>query len=111
MTQQARVLAALRHRGTHGITAADFAAGRVIDGQKPIMRVAARILELRKEGHRIDVVGERDGGCAVYRLMRDTQDTPARSSVLRHDAGRVALFEPIAHQPRNAIFTDDWEAA
>lgn len=102
MSQTARVLAALRHRGAEGITAADFAAGRVIDGQKPIMRVAARILELRQQGHRIDVVGDRDGGCAVYRLMRDTQDAPrsAPAPTLGENA--------FAHSPRNAIF-DDWE--
>lgn len=92
MTQTRRVLAALRMRGARGITAADFAAGRVIDGNKPIMRVAARILELRQDGHEIIVEGERDGGCAVYRLLRDTQDEPAKLPAPPVPEGQ--LFEP-----------------
>jgi hypothetical protein len=108
MTQTARVLAALRSRGAHGITAADFAAGRVIDGQKPIMRVAARILELRQAGHRIEVIGERDGGCYVYRLVHDTQDNPPPRPTPHEPGG--SLFT--GHQPRLAIFDDnDCEAA
>lgn len=107
MTQTTRVLAALRSRGANGITAADFAAGRVVDGQKPIMRVAARILELRRQGHQIDVVGERDGGCSVYRLMRDTQDAPPTQPAPAPTLG----VDAFAHRPRNAIFDDDWEAA
>jgi hypothetical protein len=107
MSQTQRVLAALRHRGAHGITAADFAAGRVIDGQKPIMRVAARILELRQAGHRIDVIGERDGGCYVYRLLRDAQDNP-QPRPTPHEQGGSLFNQPAA---RCAIFDDEWEAA
>src|SRR5690349_5057933 len=74
--QKQRVLAALRSRGALGVTAVDFASGRVCDGGKPIMRVAARVLELRQDGHEIVIDGERDS-CAVYRLLQDAQDTPA----------------------------------
>ena len=111
--QKARVLAALRIRGAHGITAADFAAGRVIDGHKPIMRVAARILELRQDGHRIVVEGERDGGCYVYRLLEDAQDTPApRPNPMPVQAPEgFAIYENERATPRSAIFGWDEDAA
>lgn len=75
MTQQERVLKALKARGREGITVADFLLPDVIDGGKPITRLAARILELRDKGHEIAVVGERNC-CAVYRLYWDAEHVP-----------------------------------
>lgn len=68
MTQVDRVLAALSRAGARGITAVDFAAPNVCDGGKPIMRVAARVKELRDAGFQIETDGERDS-CAIYRLV------------------------------------------
>ena len=63
-TQTQRVLAALRHAGTRGITQSDFAppeGGTVIDGGGRITRVAARIRDLRDLGHGITTGPDRDG--------------------------------------------------
>jgi hypothetical protein len=84
MTQKDRILSALRFEGTRGITAVDFSSPHVYDGDKPIMRVAARVHELREEGHDIVTQGERQG-CDVYvlraapRVVVDSQGPPADS--------------------------------
>lgn len=106
VSQKARVLAALRSRGARGVCAVDFLAPDVIDNRNPITRVAARILELRDDGHTITVEGVRHG-CAVYRLLHDVQDgpEPSRAPVQEPEPG---LFTP---PPRLAIFDEDIEAA
>lgn len=79
--QQDRVLAALQAAGPRGITAVDFDLPNVIDGGKPIQRVAARIDELKnRHGHSIEVAGRRNR-CAVYVLVSSLEEgagtTPA----------------------------------
>ena len=120
MSQKARVLAALRSRGARGITQVDFLAPNVIDGGRPITRVAPRIHELRtKDGHEIAVDGERDS-CAVYRLVRDAQDMRRAADVA--DAliatSKFQAVKAVADAwydagptSRLAIFDDDVEAA
>jgi hypothetical protein len=108
MTQKLRVLAALRSRGARGITSVDFLLPNIIDGGKPITRVAARVLELRQENHRIVVEGERDG-CYIYRLLEDAQD--ARPVPPAPSAAETLGSLPDAARPRNAIFGWDEEAA
>lgn len=66
MKQTTRVLRALR-RHPDGITQVDFLLPNVIDGGRPITRLAARIRDLRTEGEEIVTDGERYG-CAVYKL-------------------------------------------
>jgi hypothetical protein len=66
MTQTDRVLDALKNAGQRGITAVDFQLPNVIDGGKPILRVAARIHDLEAEWN-IAKAGIRDK-CAVYVL-------------------------------------------
>lgn len=66
MRQRDRVLRALQ-RYPGGLTQVDFLLPNVIDGGRPITRLAARVKDLRDDGHRIDVDGERYG-CAVYKL-------------------------------------------
>lgn len=75
MTDRERVLALLERRGPAGVTPVDFAAPHVADGAKPIMRVAARVLELRELGHRI--VTKRAGPVARYVLERPAVARPA----------------------------------
>lgn len=70
-SQTTRVLDALRYRGGRGITAADFALPDVIDGGQPIMRLAARVHELRSQGYRIND-GGRKGPLEIYVLAADT---------------------------------------
>lgn len=70
MTQNDRVLAALIARQDRGITPVDFAAPDVIDNGKPIMRVAARIHDLRQDG--IPILEAREpNGTARYTLHPD----------------------------------------
>lgn len=65
-TQKQRVLAVLRLR-PGGVNETAFAAPAVIDGGRPVQRVAARIWELRQEGHEIVSRREADG-TATYAL-------------------------------------------
>jgi hypothetical protein len=67
MTQTDRVIAALRAH-PDGICSVDFLLPNVIDGGKPITRLAARILDARELGHIIVKDGERHG-TAVYKLV------------------------------------------
>lgn len=103
MSQRKRVLAALRVRGARGVCAVDFLAPDVIDGQAPITRLAARMLELREDGHEIKVIGEQHG-CAVYRLMRDAQDDPAPAPAPSAAETLGSLFDNAPHAPANAIY-------
>lgn len=67
MTQKDRILQALRLAGQTGIRPEDFLLPDVIDGGKPILRVAARVQDLRKEGHRINT--DTSGVTAIYTLV------------------------------------------
>ena len=66
MTQKQRILAQLRAAGGRGVNPIDFLAPDVCDGGSPILRVAARILDLKNEGHVIDC--QTEAGVAVYVL-------------------------------------------
>lgn len=91
MTQTSRVLRLLEHRGAYGVTAVDFQLPDVADGGPPILRVAARILELREEGYHITDAGIRNK-CKVYVLQ--TADTAAEPPV--DDTGQALLWETVA---------------
>ena len=78
MTQKQRVLRALERQQGLGVKSIDFDAGRVIDGGKPIRRLAARIGELRDEGY---VIRSRTkNGICTYTLIPRTE--PVAGSVL-----------------------------
>ena len=66
MTQKQRILKALESAGSRGVSPVDFLAPDVCDGGKPILRVAARILDLKNEGYQIDC--QTEAGVAVYVL-------------------------------------------
>ena len=69
MTQKERVLRSLKAAGSRGITQADWtgAYGPTPDGGPPITRVAARVLDLSRDGHVIAKGAIRDL-CRVYRI-------------------------------------------
>lgn len=67
LTQTQRVEQAGLRAGERGICSVDFLLPDVIDGGKPITRLAARIKDSRDQGARWTVTGERHG-CAVYVL-------------------------------------------
>ena len=89
MTDKERVLRRLR--AGHDVSPLDFDAttDAVVDGGKPIKRVAARINELRDEGHQIDTVGRRNR-CALYRLIRDAEVRNTSVTVDEFGQTRVA---------------------
>jgi hypothetical protein len=78
LTQRERVLRLLQHK-PHGVSPYDFTPPTA-DGGKPIMRVAARILELRDEGLDIETRTS-PNGAALYVLVptcpEPTPDPPA----------------------------------
>jgi len=112
VTQKDRVLAALIARQDRGITPVDFAAPDVIDNGKPIMRVAARIHDLRQDG--IPILEAREpNGTARYTLndfppasFRPGGEPPAQApggaAPPRHappdGAGEPLLFDPAAYE-------------
>jgi hypothetical protein len=100
-TQRTRVLAALRHAGTKGITAVDFLAPNVIDGGPPILGFAARISELGRS-HTIVTAGKRDK-CKVFRLVEDDADESSPQG------GEGSLFsgDVGSRRPRSPYDIDD----
>lgn len=78
-SQHARLLAALRARGARGVRTDEFLAPDVLDGGKPITRVASRISDLKERGHRIEAHRE-PNGVARYVLVGHLAPTalPAR---------------------------------
>lgn len=89
--QRDRVLDLLLSRGETGVTQADFSPPRVVDGGKPIARLASRIDELRNgEGLPIVDAGWRSN-LRVYRLLLEgavdeVLEPPAR--LFEDDGGR-----------------------
>ncbi len=109
-SQTERVLAALKAVGSRGITAYDFAIAPP-DGGRRIMRLGARILDLKEASHRIETAGRRDGHVA-YRLS-GVEVAPAPvdlslpgSGVGGGDLSPGQLFDTPAAPP-----TEHWEAA
>lgn len=122
MTQRDRILTALQTAGARGITQVDFLRFPTVDGGPPITRVAARVEELRKQGHDISSSGTRDR-CAIYRLRVVASDEPVRdqprlggpASAVGEppDTGSseaITLFDPAAvNTPLGAY--DEYDAA
>jgi hypothetical protein len=70
MSQTNRVLKALENAGPNGISASDFDGSRaVIDGGSQIKRLAARIAELRGDGHEIASVSTKSRGAKFVRYV------------------------------------------
>lgn len=85
-TQRTRVLAQLVQAGERGITQADFSPhGGVIDGGKPIARLASRIEELRNHHHVSIVSGGQRQRYEVYRLADDAELPPAPPTLFDGD--------------------------
>jgi len=108
MTQTERVLAALKAVGPRGITAYDFAVAPP-DGGRRIMRLGARILELKEASHRIETAGRRDGH-VVY-VLSGVEVAPATvglpsGGVGGGDLSTGRLFDPPPPAP-----AEHWEAA
>jgi hypothetical protein len=102
------VLELARRRGRAGVHQTDFDAGRVVDGGKPIRRLAARIDQLRNEGHWFNVHRRKDK-TVDYVLVRDAV---ALGLALREASDRAEherLFEPPPAALNAALH--DWEAA
>jgi len=72
MTQKERVLKAILDAGQNGIRPEQFLAPNVCDGGKPILRLAARVLDLKNEGHAITCRVDRISSTAIYTLKGET---------------------------------------
>jgi len=103
-TQCERVLAALERSGAHGITQVDFALPNVIDGGPPITRVAARIKELRDQGHPIRNGHIRDR-CRIYRLLTAmfTVDSQSGCWIWRGTLNPVSGYGYIRNEPAHRV--------
>jgi hypothetical protein len=120
LTDKDRILRLARARGDQGFTAVDMQLPHVADGGKPILRVAARVKDLRDEGFVFHSGGTRNR-CRIYILdaayRGATEPAPTSgpsapdcsSSSTAGADGTGALFE-IGRAQQSAI-NDDWEAA
>lgn len=71
MTDKQRILARLE---LGPVSPVDFAAPNVCDGGKPVMRVAARVKDLRDEGYNIPPAARAENGTAIYILVKDVDE-------------------------------------
>lgn len=102
MTQTDRVLASLKRAGERGVTAADWSGVRdTPDGGPPIPRFAARVMELRSMGHRVEPRGWRDR-CRVQVLV------PALERPAPVEQGSDGLFDPPPSPGRLGAYDDRW---
>lgn len=123
LTDKQRILRFALERGDQGFTAVDFQLPHVADGGKPILRVAARVKDLRDEGFVFHDGGTRNR-CKVYILDRQsladaTKPAPTSGPPVGADrpssaeeaspGGTGALFE-IGPAQQSAI-NDDFDAA
>lgn len=97
-SQTARVLAVLRQRGPYGTDQTEWLSPHVVDDGWPITRLAARINDLRQQGHTILVNGTRHG-CAIYLIAEGAAPASAQPAEPR-------LFDPPAGPPRSPYDTD-----
>lgn len=101
-----RLLAELRRNPLRGVTGYDFSGPVVVDGGDRIMRVAARILDLKKAGYRFrDDAGKRDGH-KIYMLEESVVgDGP---EIGRRPVSHQGLFavEPLRTLPLGAYDED-----
>jgi len=109
VTQSERVLRALQTAGSRGVTQVDFSLPDVVDGGPPITRLAARVKDLRGQGHTIIAAGLRQS-CRVYELVPQAGlAEPSGASDTAYVAADAGLFAPAeTPAPRCAIY-DDWE--
>lgn len=116
MSQSTRVLKALRAAGPSGVDTTAFLAPSVIDGGKPVLRLAARIRDLRDQGHRI-TSRRLMNNTVRYFLVESCSSVPASPDVrggsgprdrgATEEAGAVALFDESVGRVRlNAALED-----
>lgn len=92
-SQKTRVLRTLLAMGSQGVTQVDFLAPNVCDQGAPVTRLAARIAELRGEGHEIVERGRRDA-CSVYVLVREqTEPLPVPVVPLTLEVGAGTPYD------------------
>lgn len=99
-TQTARILRALE-RGP--VTPVDFGAPDVIDGGKPIMRVAARIQDLRDRGYQI-TTSTAPNGIAIYE-MEAGHGSGRENTPQSQDNGGSSAVVPSPRSPQGDVTT------
>ena len=113
MTQCERVLALLRERGESGVNTAEFQELPIVDGGAPILRLAARIDNLKHRGFAI-TSRRQPNGTSTYTLVselgveRDRTDAPVgQPTVPQATAGvPVAPSSPVSlnAEPLDSLF-------
>lgn len=98
MSQKQRVLRSLEVAGRRGVTQADWLGPHTPDGGAPITRLAARVMELQNDGHRITRGGLRDK-CRVYVI----EPTRPVVDITPQDAVGGELFELEQSRPVDVI--------
>lgn len=120
MTQNQRVLRALERHHSRGICSVDFMLPNVLDGGAPITRLAARIRDLKDQGHEIVEAGE-FCGTRLYRLAQaprraqvipvgkrePTAPTTAASPAPSQPSEPAPSLFELVPEPRPAIFDDE----
>jgi len=103
-TQAQRILRVLERSGNTGTTQIDWLSP-TIDGGPPILRVPARIADLRARGHEITSTVEPIGNAhlAVYRLRSQRSGKfPERSTQPSAEQASLAIDEP-GRRPRSPL--------
>jgi hypothetical protein len=103
MTQRERVLTALEAHGVVGVKTTDFLLPDVIDDGSPIIRLAARVKDLRDEGYRIRSYTELNGVCRYVLVPNETVQGP----VLSDEPDTADLFDAGEYAPASSGWPDD----
>lgn len=110
LSQNDRVLAALRRAGADGLDCSAFLMHpETVDGGPPIVRLPARIADLRAQGHRIATRRQPERAYARYVLVAVAPllvDAPARSTFSVSDPKPVPIGQDVGGGPRSPY--DPW---
>jgi len=107
-TQKARILRALERAGARGVDRTAFLGPETADFLPPVLQFAARIGELRADGHNIEAHGRRNR-CVVYRLVAEParEPMPAARNLSGSDTEATPALYEAAPASRSAF--DPWD--
>ncbi len=109
-SQNARVLRALQNRGKRGITQLDFVPPLVVDGGTPVLRLPARINELRRRGHAIrSRLTTTAGGARVALYTLDDELSPGQPCAHGDAHAEPEPLAPELAEPRRPMSPYDPE--
>jgi len=107
-TQKARILAALERAGARGVDRTAFLGPETADFLPPVLQFAARIGELRADGHNIEAHGRRNR-CVVYRLVAEPAQEPVPAAPNRSGSDAEAADVLFETAPASRSAFDPWD--